>query len=134
MDHVLKLIGLGAFALAGLSIGWRNYANLADLTPLDGNSGRDADVFDGLYLLRLYRLELGILPGRRDPGAAAPAAAGDPARDGRRDGACTWRSTSCMPWRLSAADVRAIVDDPANRTRLEAVATDRPDRRVATVR
>ena len=33
---MLKLIGLGAFALSGLSIGWRNYANLADLTPLDG--------------------------------------------------------------------------------------------------
>ena len=34
---ILKLVGLGAFALSGLSIGWRNYANLADLTPLDGS-------------------------------------------------------------------------------------------------
>jgi basic amino acid/polyamine antiporter, APA family len=32
---MLKLIGLGAFALSGLSIGWRNYANLDDLTPLN---------------------------------------------------------------------------------------------------
>lgn len=32
---LLKLIGLGAFALSGLSLGWRNSANLADLTPLD---------------------------------------------------------------------------------------------------
>jgi len=30
----LKLIGLGAFALSGLSIGWRNWANLDDLKPL----------------------------------------------------------------------------------------------------
>ncbi len=33
---ILKFICLGAFALSGLSIGWRNSANLADRTPLDG--------------------------------------------------------------------------------------------------
>jgi basic amino acid/polyamine antiporter, APA family len=33
---ILKLIGLGAFALSGLSLGWRNWANLDDLTPLNG--------------------------------------------------------------------------------------------------
>ena len=27
---------------------------------------------------------------------------------------CIWRSTSFTHWRLSAADVRAIVDDPSN--------------------
>ncbi len=33
---VLKLAGLGAFALSGLCIGWGNLANIRDLTPLDG--------------------------------------------------------------------------------------------------
>jgi basic amino acid/polyamine antiporter, APA family len=31
---ILKLVGLGVFALSSLSIGWRNYTNLNDLTPL----------------------------------------------------------------------------------------------------
>ena len=31
----IKLCGLAAFALAGVSIGWRNSANLADLRPVD---------------------------------------------------------------------------------------------------
>jgi APA family basic amino acid/polyamine antiporter len=33
---ILKLVGLGAFALSGLSIGWHNSANLNDRTPLSG--------------------------------------------------------------------------------------------------
>jgi APA family basic amino acid/polyamine antiporter len=33
---ILKLVGLAAFALSGLSLGWRNSANLDDLTPLNG--------------------------------------------------------------------------------------------------
>ena len=32
----LKLCGLVAFVVAGLSIGWRNSANLADFKPIDG--------------------------------------------------------------------------------------------------
>ena len=33
----LKVGGLCVFALSGLSIGWKNSANLNDLTPVDGN-------------------------------------------------------------------------------------------------
>ena len=33
----LKIVGLVGFVCAGVSIGWPNRANLADLTPLDGN-------------------------------------------------------------------------------------------------
>ena len=117
----LKLCGLVAFAGAGLSIGWRNTANLSDLTPVDAKLAGTL-MSSMVYIYYAYT-----------GWNSASYLAGE-IRDAQRR----------LPWAillgtigvmflylalnivyalaLSAADIRAIVNDPSNQAGREAVA------------
>ena len=117
----LKICGLVAFACAGLSIGWRNSANLSDLKPVDAKLAGSL-MSSMVYIYYAYT-----------GWNSASYLAGE-VRDAQRR----------LPWAillgtsgvmllylalnvvyalaLSAADVRAIVDDPSNHAGREAVA------------
>ena len=99
VDHVPEdLCGLGAFALSGLSIGWRNSANLADLTP-DRRKLAVTLMSSMVYIYYAYTgwNSASYLAGEiRDPQRRLPQAillgtAGVTFS--------TWRSISFTPWR-----------------------------------
>ena len=118
---LLKLIGLGAFALSGVSAGWRNYANLIDLTPL--NASLAVTLMSSMvYVYYAYTgwNSASYLAGevhdaqRRLPQAILLGTAGV---------TVLYLALNVVyALALSAADVRAIVDDPANHQGRDAVA------------
>jgi APA family basic amino acid/polyamine antiporter len=127
---VLKLAGLGAFALSGLSIGWSNSANLADLTPLDRK--RAVTLMSSMvYVYYAYTgwNSASYLAGEvRDPQRRLPQAI----LLGTAGVTLLYLALNTVyALALSAADVRAIVDDPSNRAGREAVA---PIAQIAAVR
>ena len=83
----LKICGLVAFACAGLSIGWRNTANLWDSRATRWTQVSPPRLMSSMvYIYYAYTgwNSAAYLAGEiRD--AQAPAAVGDPARNGRRD-------------------------------------------------
>ncbi len=118
---LLKLIGLGAFALSGLSIGWRNLANLDDLTPLDGKLAVTL-MSSMVYIYYAYTgwNSASYLAGEvRDPQRRLPQAI----LLGTAGVTILYLALNVVyALALSAADVRAIVNDPSNDRGLEAVA------------
>ena len=118
---ILKLIGLGIFALSGLSIGWRNSANLSDLTPLDGKLSVTL-MSSMVYIYYAYTgwNSASYLAGEvRDPQRRLPQAI----LLGTAGVTVLYLAINVVyALALSAADVRAIVNDPSNRQGLEGVA------------
>lgn len=118
---VLKLIGLGAFALSGVSTGWRNYANLTDPIPLNGPLTVTL-MSSMVYIYYAYTgwnsasYLAGEIkePQRRLPQAILLGTAGV---------TVLYLALNVVyALALSAADVRAIVNDPSNHQGLDAVA------------
>jgi basic amino acid/polyamine antiporter, APA family len=118
---LLKLCGLVAFAAAGLCLGWRNSANLADLKAVDGKlavSLMSSMVYiyyaytgwnSAAYLAGEIRNAQRILPWAILLGTGLVMA-------------LYLALNVVYAFALSAADVRAIADDPLNRAGREAVA------------
>jgi APA family basic amino acid/polyamine antiporter len=126
----LKLCGLVAFTIAGLTLGWRNSANLSDFKPIDGKLAVSL-MSSMVYIYYAYT------------GWNSAAYLAGEVRNAQR----------ILPWAillgtglvmalylalnivyalaLSAADVRAIAFDPLNRAGREAVA---PIAQIAAVR
>jgi basic amino acid/polyamine antiporter, APA family len=118
---LLKLCGLVAFAVAGLSLGWGNSTNLSDFKPVDGKLAVTL-MSSMVYIYYAYT------------GWNSAAFLAGEIRHAHR----------LLPWAillgttvvtvlylalnvvyslaLSATDVRAIVDDPSNRAGREAIA------------
>jgi APA family basic amino acid/polyamine antiporter len=118
---VLKLLGLVIFVCAGVSTGWPNRANLADLTPLDG------DLFGKLMssMVYIYYAYTGwnsasYLAGEvRNPQRRLPQAI----LIGTGGVMILYLALNVLyGLALSAADIRAIIHDPANTKGVEAVA------------
>jgi basic amino acid/polyamine antiporter, APA family len=127
---LLKVCGLVAFAVAGLSLGWRNSANLSDFKPVDGKLAVSL-MSSMVYIYYAYT------------GWNSAAYLAGEVRDAQR----------LLPWAillgtalvmalylslnvvyafaLSAADIRAIALDPSNRAGRDAVA---PIAQIAAVR
>jgi APA family basic amino acid/polyamine antiporter len=109
----LKLCGLIAFACAGLSIGWPNFANLDDLTPVDGRLVVTM-MSSMVYVYYAYTgwNSASYLAGEiRDPQRRLPQAI--------IIGTCVvmllYLAVNVVyALALSAADVRSIVEDPSN--------------------
>ncbi len=118
---MLKLIGLGAFALSGLSIGWRNSANLADLTPLSGSLAVTM-MSSMVYIYYAYTgwNSASYLAGEiKDPQRRLPQAI----LLGTAGVTILYLALNMVySLALSAADVKRIVADPANHEGLAAVA------------
>jgi basic amino acid/polyamine antiporter, APA family len=117
----LKLIGLSLFALSGLSIGWSNSANLADLTPLDGKSAVTL-MSSMVYIYYAYTgwNSASYLAGEvRDPQRRLPLAI----LIGTVGVTLLYLALNTVfALALSAADIQAIVADPSNQQGIEAVA------------
>jgi len=118
---LLKLCGLTAFACAGVSIGWPNRANLADLTPLDGKLAVTL-MSSMVYIYYAYTgwnsasFVAGEVrnPQRRLPQAILIGTAGV---------MMLYLALNVVyALALSAADVRGIIADPSNSVGREAVA------------
>ena len=118
---MLKITCLGAFALSGLSIGWRNSANLADRTPLDGKLALTL-MSSMVYIYYAYT-----------GWNSASYLAGEVKDSQRKLPQAILLGTALVTvlylglnvvygLALSAADIRQIVDDPSNHEGLEAVA------------
>jgi len=118
---VLKLCGLLAFACAGVSIGWPNRANLADLTPLDGNLAVKL-MSSMVYIYYAYTgwNSASYLAGEvRNPQRRLPQAI----LIGTAGVMMLYLALNVVyALALSAADVRGIVSNPTNRVGREAVA------------
>ncbi len=118
---MLKITCLVAFALSGLSIGWPKYANFADRTPLDGKLAVTL-MSSMVYIYYAYTgwNSASYLAGevkdaqRRLPQAILIGTAGVTV--------LYLALNIVFGLALSAAEVGAIVADPANRQGLEAVA------------
>jgi APA family basic amino acid/polyamine antiporter len=118
---LLKLIGLGAFALSGLSLGWRNLANLNDLTPLDSK----LSVTLMSSMVYIYYAYTGWNSASYLAGEVKEAQ-----RQLPRAILCGTAGVTLLyialnvvyALALSAADVKAIVSDPSNQQGLDAVA------------
>jgi len=118
---VLKLCGLVGFVCAGVSIGWPNRANLADLTPLDGKLVVKL-MSSMIYIYYAYTgwNSASYLAGevrnaqRRLPQAILIGTAGV---------MVLYLGLNVVyGLALSAADVRAMIADPSNPVDVEAVA------------
>jgi basic amino acid/polyamine antiporter, APA family len=126
----LKLCGLTAFAGAGLSIGWRNTANLRDLTPVDGKlAGSLMSSMVYIYYAYTGWNSASYLAGEiRDPQRRLPWAI----LLGTMGVTLLYLALNTVyALALSAADIRAIVNDPSNQVGREAVA---PIARIAAER
>jgi APA family basic amino acid/polyamine antiporter len=117
---LLKLIGLGAFALCGLSIGWPNLTNIADRTPVDGKMAVTL-MSSMVYIYYAYTgwNSASYLAGEiRDPQRRLPQAI----LLGTAGVTVLYLALNVVyALALSAADVRKIVDDPSNHQGLAAV-------------
>jgi basic amino acid/polyamine antiporter, APA family len=117
---VLKLIGLGAFALCGLSLGWRNSANLNDLTPLTGNLAVTL-MSSMVYIYYAYTgwNSASYLAGEvKDPQRRLPQAI----LLGTAGVTILYLALNVVyALALSAADVHALVPDPTKYEQLKAV-------------
>jgi basic amino acid/polyamine antiporter, APA family len=118
---VLKLVGLSAFALSGLSVGWPNSANLADRTPLDGKLAVTL-MSSMVYIYYAYTgwNSASYLAGEvRDPQRRLPQAI----LLGTAGVTILYLALNVVyALALSANDVSRIVNDPSNHQGLEAVA------------
>ena len=120
---VLKLCGLIGFVCAGVSIGWPNRANLADLKPLDGKLAVTL-MSSMIYISYAYTgwNSASYLAGEiRDPQRRLPQAI----LIGTVGVMMLYLALNIVyGLALSAADVREIVNDPANvsKVKVEAVA------------
>ncbi|MFI5455049.1 MAG: APC family permease [Isosphaerales bacterium] len=118
---VLKLCGLVGFACAGVSIGWPKWANLADRTPLNGSLAVTL-MSSMVYIYYAYTgwNSASYLAGEvRNPQRRLPQAI----LIGTAGVMVLYLALNVVyALALSAADVRGIVDDPANRVGMEAVA------------
>ncbi len=119
----IKLVLLTGFALAGISAGWPNRANLDDLTPLDGEGGTS---LMGLLssLVYIYYAYTGwnaasYLAGEiREPQRRLPRAI----LLGTGGVLLLYMAVNLVyAFALTPADIRAIIDDPANREGFDAV-------------
>jgi basic amino acid/polyamine antiporter, APA family len=117
---VLKLIGLGAFALSGVSMGWRNYANLTDLTPLDGKLALTL-MSSMVYIYYAYTgwNSASYLAGEvRDPQRRLPQAI----LLGTAGVTILYLALNVVyALALSAADIRVLVPDPTDFGQFKAV-------------
>ncbi len=118
---ILKLVALGLFALSGLSIGWRNSANLNDLTPLSWPLSVTM-MSSMVYIYYAYTgwNSASYLAGEiKDPQRKLPRAI----LLGTAGVTALYLALNLVyALALSAADVRGIVDNPANRIGNVAVA------------
>jgi basic amino acid/polyamine antiporter, APA family len=118
---LLKLVALGLFAVAGVSIGWPNMANLADRTPLTGPLAVTM-MSSMVYIYYAYTgwNSASYLAGEvKDPQRRLPQAI----LIGTAGVTLLYLAINVVyALALSAADVREIVDDPANKQGLGAVA------------
>jgi basic amino acid/polyamine antiporter, APA family len=115
------MAGLGSFAVAGLVVGWPHLANLDDLTPL--NSTLAVTLMSSMaYIYYAYTgwNAAAYLAGEvRDPQRQLPRAI----LLGTAGVLVLYVALNTVyALALSAADIRAIVDDPRNRAGLDAVA------------
>ena len=118
---MLKLIGLGAFALSGLSIGWRNLANLDDLKPIGKELTLTTLMSSMVYIYYAYTgwNSASYLAGevqepqRRLPQAILLGTAGV---------TILYLALNVVyALALSAADIHALVPDPHNYEQLKVV-------------
>jgi APA family basic amino acid/polyamine antiporter len=118
---IVKLIALGGFAVAGLVAGWPHAANLADRTPVDGPVAGSM-LFSLVYIYYAYTgwNAASYLAGEvREPQRLLPRAI----LLGTGGVLLLYLAVNVVyALALSAADVRAIVDDPSNRLGPAAVA------------
>jgi APA family basic amino acid/polyamine antiporter len=118
---VLKLVGLGAFALSGLLAGWRNSANLLDLKPVDGTQAMTM-MSSMVYIYYAYTgwNSASYLAGEvKEPQRRLPQAI----LLGTAGVTVLYLALNVVyALALSAADVQKIVADPANHQGLDAVA------------
>ena len=128
---MLKLIGLGAFALSGLSIGWRNLANLDDLTPLGNQLTVTTLMSSMVYIYYAYTgwNSASYLAGEvRDPQRRLPQAI----LLGTAGVTVLYLALNVVyALALSAADIHALVPDP---TQYEQLKASRQYRAVAAAR
>ena len=121
MGHFLKLCGLLAFACAGVSKGWPNRANLADLTPLDSKLVVTL-MSSMVYIYYAYTgwNSASYLAGEvRNPQRRLPQAI----LIGTAGVMMLYLALNVVyALALSALDVRGIVNNPTNRVGWEAVA------------
>ena len=118
---ILKLIGLGAFALSGLSIGWRNVANLDDLKPLGDQLTVTTLMSSMVYIYYAYTgwNSASYLAGEiRDPQRRLPQAI----LLGTAGVTILYLALNVVyALALSAADIHALVPDPSKYEQLKAV-------------
>jgi APA family basic amino acid/polyamine antiporter len=118
---LLKLCVLTAFACAGVSIGWPNRANLADLTPVDQKLLANL-MSSMVYVYYAYTgwNSASFLAGEvRHPQRTLPPAI----LIGTAGVTVLYLALNVVyALAISAADVRAMVDDPSNHIGEEAVA------------
>jgi basic amino acid/polyamine antiporter, APA family len=118
---MLKIACLGAFALSGLSIGWPNSANFMDRTPLDGKLALTL-MSSMVYVYYAYTgwNSASYLAGEiKDPQRRLPQAI----LLGTALVTVLYLALNVVyGLALSVADIRRIVNDPANHEGLEAVA------------
>jgi APA family basic amino acid/polyamine antiporter len=118
---ILKVAALGIFAVTGLAIGWPNMANLADRTPLDAKLAVTM-MSSMVYIYYAYTgwNSASYLAGEvKDPQRRLPQAI----LIGTGGVTLLYLAINVVyALALSAADIRAIVDDPGNKQGLDAVA------------
>jgi APA family basic amino acid/polyamine antiporter len=118
---ILKLIGLGAFALSGLSLGWRNLANLDDFKPLGHPLTVTTLMSSMVYIYYAYTgwNSASYLAGEvRDPQRRLPQAI----LLGTAGVTILYLALNVVyALALSAADIHALVPDPRKYEQLKAV-------------
>jgi APA family basic amino acid/polyamine antiporter len=118
---VVKLVLLGGFAIAGVSAGWPHAANLADRTPVDGPVALGM-LFSLVYIYYAYTgwNAASYLAGEiRDPQRLLPRAI----VLGTAGVLVLYLALNAVyALALSSSDVRRLIDDPANREGMDAVA------------
>jgi basic amino acid/polyamine antiporter, APA family len=118
---MLKLIGLGAFALSGLSIGWRNLANLNDLKPIGDQLTVTTLMSSMVYIYYAYTgwNSASYLAGEvHDPQRRLPQAI----LLGTAGVTILYLALNVVyALALSAADIHALVPDPHQYEQLKAV-------------
>jgi len=118
---VIKLVLLGAFAMAGLAVGWPRAANLVDPVPVDGRLAL-VMLSSLVYIYYAYTgwNAASYLAGEvREPQRLLPRAI----LLGTGGVLVLYLAVNVVyALALSPADIRAIIDDPANHQNMDAVA------------